>query len=260
MRKPWAILGSGPAGLLAALGAGLMGKPVAVFSNNEKSQLGGAQYLHRGVPVVTDPTPDAYITSRLVGDSDTYRKKVYGDMPVPFVSFDGVLESQPAWSLINAYDNLWAEFGHVLNEATVTPEWLERKLDEFEVVISTVPAPAICKNRAEHSFTVQEIYVSTDDTYCSVPRGEDNVVVYDGTPDRAHYRSSRLFGHAGTEWSSVGGKPPIDNLIKDRKPISTNCDCFEGRVFRAGRRGAWTKGVLAHHAFEKAVNLAKEHR
>lgn len=258
--KPVAILGSGPAGLLAALAVGLRGRPMVIFSNKEKSQLGGAQYLHRRIPIVADREPDAVLMNRKVGTSEVYRQKVYGDDPVPFVSFDGVDDGmmEQAWNLIDTYENLWGEFGHAINEADVGPRWIEEHRDEFSAILSTVPLPALCRARAGltpefHSFKVQEIVISTDPDYCSVPRGEDNTIIYDGTRERSHYRSSRLFGVSSTEWSTIGGSlPPIPDLIRDRKPVATTCDCFSGEVIRLGRRGTWRKGVLTHHAFEAA--------
>lgn len=259
--KPVAVLGCGPAGLLAAHAIALRGKPVAIFSKPQKSRLGGAQFLHMAIPGLTDNEPEAIIKYKVEGDAATYRKKVYGsDNTVPFVSFTEVKDGQEqeAWSLLGAYDRLWDIFGESVNDVDINPQWLQSSLDrgDFSNIISTVPLVHLCKARAGlineiHRFSVQTISVLTE-PYHAI---DDMTIWYDGTEDHSWYRSSNLFGHHGTEWSNLGRKPDMDGLVTDSKPIATTCDCWRQDVMMLGRRGSWAKGQLTHHAFLGAVQL-----
>lgn len=256
-----AILGSGPAGLMAAHAAALLGQPIVILSNtSEPSRLGGAQFLHKPIPEINDHNvPDRMITYRVRGDEGTYRRKVYGDGHVSFTSFANVRdgERQPAWNLIETYEKLWDMFSPHINIFSLSSEWADEAVKEFSNILSTVPAPALCRrlhdpDAAGHGFTSQRIIVDTSGEFArDVP---DDTIIYDGTEDCTWYRSSRLFGVTGTEWSAHTPAPPLPDLITDSKPIATNCSCYP-EITRLGRRGTWTKGVLTHDAFYEAAKL-----
>lgn len=257
--KPVAILGSGPAGLLAAHAIGITGYPIAVFSLEQKSVIGGAQFLHQAIPQLTDETPDATVTFNVVGDALTYAQKVYGFSPPSVVSFHNVYDGmeQPAWQMQRHYDYLWEQFGNSLNVQQVTPDWLQKVSvdhEDFRMILSTVPLPAICQN-PNHAFAAQEVWIAD---HCVLNNLPDNTVIYDGTPHRGWYRASRLFGTGGTEYSaaSLSSRPPVQTR-QFRKPIRTTCDCWPN-VVRLGRFGEWKKGVLAHDAFVKALKVTHE--
>lgn len=270
--KPIAVLGVGPAGLMAAHALALKGKMVALFSRGDldtgptKSRLGGAQFLWHPIPGINDPdTPDAEVRYILCGTSDVYRKKVYGDDPnVLSVSMEHVRhnEVQQAWNLQATYDKLWEQLvvGTQVNVDHIGPSWLDNAIEKgwFETVISTIPAPALCRRTAGledgmHHFISHKVSIATD---CVLENLPDNHIVYEGTPDRSWYRCSKLFGIGGTEWPS-GIKPPYANLIAVQKPIRTTCNCYEGKVIRLGRQGTWTKGILTHHAFIGAYDAVQ---
>jgi hypothetical protein len=267
--KPIAILGVGPAGLMAAQACAMRGKMVALFSRGEpdtgpiKSRLGGAQFLHYPIPGINDvDTPDAEVRYVLCGDSEGYRRKVYGGDPnIPFVSMEHVRHNQvqPAWNLQATYDTLWHTLveGTSVNVELIGPQWIEKALDNawFETIFSTIPAPSICRSNAAminnvHHFLSQKVNIATA---CILDNLPDNHVVYDGTPDRSWYRCSKLFGIGGTEWAA-DVKPPYGDLISVHKPIRTTCDCWTGQVLRLGRHGTWKKGILTHHAFVGAYD------
>jgi len=252
-----AIIGCGPAGLLTAWAALESRAAVTIFSEHDKmSVLGGAQYLHMAIPGITQQEPEATIQYIYRGDADTYRHKVYGQTRVPFVSFGVKREDQDAWSLRDAYERLWLTFSAThLNEVRAGPDWLDDIKSDFHHVFSTVPLKFICRSPWLHQFHTQDIYISTDpDVHDYVP---DNTIIWDGTWLRSWYRTSNLFGVHGTEWSGRT-KPPYPELITDRKPISTSCNCWDDtNVVLVGRRGEWRKGVLTHHAYLKARELLK---
>lgn len=266
--KPWAVLGCGPAGLMAAHAIALSGRPVTIFSqpNEEgemkKSILGGAQFLHMPIVGVNDIEPDVTIRYELHGDADTYRRKVYGDDPmIPFVSMQYLEDKreQKAWNLQATYDRLWEMLAvDRMQRAIVTPAWLEANKDYFEVIVSSLPATTLCLShhglsKEMHHFIRQQVLISGE----CILDGLENTIVYDGTKDRSWYRCSNLFGHGGTEWSSIGPRPPVADVVRINKPIRTNCDCHP-KVIRVGRYGEYKKGVLTHHAFYKVWELIKK--
>lgn len=267
--KAVAILGTGPAGLMAAQAAALHGVPFSIFGLPDakghavKSKIGGAQYVHTAVPTVSDENhPDMAIVYRKVGTSEGYQAKVYGDEPVPFVSWDRMVfdEPIPAWSLHDIYDRLWngicGSDGHSINLQRITPtqvlEWLE--MEVFGLIISTIPRPQLCMGQVPqsqstrlHHFTSQTIQI------CGEPMGAGmNEIIYNGSDEQSWYRTSNMSGRVSTEWGHR--KPP--GYLKTYplvKPIHNDCDCWSGQpVVFAGRYGEWRKGVLVHEAFTKA--------
>jgi len=256
--KPIAVLGCGPAGLMAAHACAIAGKEFVILSRPERSMLGGAQFLHAPIPLINDEPP-VVLTYHMRGNATTYREKVYGiDPTVPFVSFSDKDhgDEQDAWNLIETYDRLWSLYGNYINPLEASAQWIDGYADNFSLILSTVPLVHICAARAGlinevHNFQVQDIYVYPDEMD-PIP---DNTVLYDGTGLRSWYRTSHIFGTKFTEWSGLATKPPLSPLFKDSKPIHTSCNCWDGKVVRLGRRGTWTKGVLAHHAFLEALKV-----
>lgn len=256
--KPIAILGTGPAGLLAAHAVALSGRPVAMFTapndsgGPRKSPIGGAQFLHSPIPGVHENGyPDRVITYRVEGTAEQYQKNVYGETNVPFVSFSNVADgqAQDAWSLITVYDRLWSDLScDRANVVEVDSNWVQEALDKewFDLVISTIPALALCRSR--HTFAYSSITVAPETILDDLP---DDTVFYNGTSDRSWYRTSRLFGVGGTEWGAGVKVPDWLDLptIQLDKPLSTKCDCFDDKVVKLGRMGKWKKGVLAHDGF-----------
>lgn len=256
MMEAIAVLGCGPAGLMAAQAVALTGGMLVLFSEKaEPSKLGGAQFLHKPIPGINDEEPDALITYRVRGDEETYRRKVYGEEPVPFTSFANVKdgETQPAWNLIETYEKLWDKFEPHINVGKIGPTWFD-EMGEFTHVFSSIPLPAICKARAGlvpafHHFHSQSVNICTRQFADDIP---DNTIVYDGTMDRRWYRASRIFDVHGTEWSAHTPPPPVGDIIKATKPVATTCDCHP-QVTRVGRNGTWTKGMLTHDALVTAL-------
>lgn len=252
MKPQVAILGCGPAGMMAAHAVALSGKPFAIFSKPVKSRLGGAQFLHEAIPLLhKSDEPEVEITYRFEGDAQTYQQKVYGVRPVPFVSAEFIKDGdvQPAWNLIKAYEELWKLYSSAINEAVVDSVWLESMRNEFDLIISSIPLQAICSLQAGHKFLTQTVMIHPT----NIMHLPDNTIVYDGTRDRSWYRQSFLFGVGGTEYPN-GTRPPVKPLINAVKPISNTCDCFPD-VLKVGRYGRWKKGVLAHDGFFTTANL-----
>lgn len=273
MTQPVAILGAGPAGLMAAHAFALEGIPVVVLSQPDtdgkvkKSRLGGAQFLHEPIPMINDDMEPVEVKYQYRGSVMSYRAKVYGDNSnVPFVSMEGVYDgkTQQAWNLGATYERLWNLLGgDSANAEVINPTFLAKALEKewFSQIISSVPAQAICKSYADeawegppHAFVSQKVLIRNE---CILEDLPDNTIFYNGDLSQSWYRCSRLYGLGSTEWSSLSPRPPQPNLIEGRKPLRTNCDCFKDDVLRVGRFGTWTKGVLTHHAFRAAQIAAR---
>lgn len=270
--KPVAILGSGPAGLMAAHAFLLEGKTIAIFTapdktgEPKKSKLGGAQFLHAPLPHINKTEEAVPIRYRVRGDALTYRHKVYGGDPnIPFVSMEGLEDGkmQPAWNLQETYDRLWAVLSDSLTVEVIDRDWMTKVVEEekFSSILSTIPAKTLCQTleplfpgEKSHAFISQKIRIWDECIFDG--EIQDNTVYYNGDLKYSWYRCSKLFGIGSTEWSSLGPKPMLPGLIEVEKPLRTNCICWP-TVHRLGRNGTWTKGVLTHHAFEKAQEIAR---
>lgn len=249
--KPIAILGAGPAGLLAAHACSMAERPFAIFSHPQKSRLGGAQFLHTPIPGLTSDEPDAMLTYHTMGNADYYRHKVYGSNPhVPFVSMAFVEDGQqvPAWSLRDLYERLWLTFNHGINPTSIDHNWLKEHGADFEAVIVAMPRDRICGPWANHQFQSHQVKILNE---AISPGVMDNTIHYDGTPDRSWYRQSLIFGTGSTEWGTQVN-PPIAGLVTVTKPLRTNCDCWPEAI-RVGRYGRWEKGVLAHDGYKRVA-------
>lgn len=264
--KPVAILGIGPAGLAAAHACRLAGVPFALFSRDlHASRLGGAQFLHRPLPLVNDEAPDFKLLYTIVGTADIYKEKVYGNEPVPFVSFKNQEPGTvvPAWSLPLTYERLFEELvgTNQVNQADVNPyvlnEW--QASGDFAFIVSSVPKPAICRTHygfedgRAHLFVSQTVRIMNESV---LGTSFDNTIIYDGTHNVSWYRTSRINGVGSTEWGEGAPEklPYEEPIVKVSKPIRTDCTCWQNAavpVINVGRFGTWSKGELVHNAFIK---------
>lgn len=248
--KPIAILGCGPAALMAAHACAIREKLFVIISRPIRSRIGGAQFLHRPIPGATPEMPDGHITYRLEGDPGIYQTKVYGKMDVPFVSMAAIEDGQevPAWSLERLYSNLWEFFGPGVNDYVVDPLWLEKVKDDFSLIISSIPLRYLCWPRANHQFIQSRCRILN---YAISPNLKENTVMYDGTMDRSWYRQSLIFGTGSTEYpESIN--PPLGPLVWANKPVWSNCDCWPD-IVKIGRHGRWEKGILSHDGFYRTM-------
>jgi len=266
------VLGAGPAGLLAAHTAVEMGAAVAVFSRGQhgkpiKSELHGCQYLHDHLRLpVGDPVEVSYT---LQGTAQEYRSKVYGDNWQGMVSPDeyGPQEGHMAWDIRRAYDWLWNFWQHRIFSMNydidaMMLESILRKA-EVDVVISTIPAPTLCRQQGKdvigsdepiHTFLRQPIWVMGQAGSRTLPLPcPDNTVICSGDPETSWYRKARVFDRTTVEfpWRD-GRKPPLSGVVQVQKPLRTNCDCFleDTRFHRVGRFGRWEKGYLVHQVMQ----------
>lgn len=253
-----AILGCGPAGLLAAHAARLRGCRITVYSNIvEPSRIPGTMYLHREIPELDlDPVTIDYIK---MGSREGYARKVYGSPNAP-CSWDEFQEGPVQGYAFNAmYEGLWQRTEAFIERLKVTPSIMPRIISHHDLVISTIPVSGICCRQAGlptstgrfyHMFQSAKIQVSRDPSREAFAVG-DPTIVYSGMESHPWYRSSIIAGEIATEYPFKEGGVVADGMQVGVKPLGTNCDCWP-EVVRAGRFGKWEKGVLAHHAFEVA--------
>lgn len=252
-----AVLGCGPTGLVAAQAATSAGADVAIFSKYRKSELFGAQYLHQPIPGIDAGQP-ALLTYSLQGTDDGYRAKVYGDRWTGEVSTEKYNGMSVAYDIRSTYNALWDYFSGAINDALLDYDSVKGIVDRFDLVISSIPAPVLCRGGC--TFASQDIWAMGD----APERGQfvpyhdidDNSVICNGEDAPSWYRLSHIFGYKTVEWSQNVRKPPMP-VSEVRKPLFNNCSCWSGhKVFRVGRYGLWKKGVLVHDAFRSVIGLA----
>lgn len=267
MSKNVAILGCGPAGIFAAWAARRAGYQVRIISNKRRSEMFGAQYLHKPIPGVF--AEKRTIEYKLIGTADGYRDRVYGSEYAGKVSPEEISGEHTAWDIRSSYYMLYEEFEDVIDhtpriDAEVLTKAISHKAwRDYDHVFNTIPLNSICHNRKEHRFRSQRIWARGD----APERGvlapiacADETVICNGEPidsTLGWYRISRVFGHSTVEWPSwyyppLNGEPAAEVL----KPIDNTCDCY-ANILPLGRYGKWTKGVLSHEAFYEVEELLK---
>jgi hypothetical protein len=268
-QKNAAVLGCGPAGMFATHALVEAGWNVVLFSNKRRSRMFGAQYLHAPIPGLPEIRREVQYT--LEGTPQEYADKVYGSLPAEkraglVTSAESLVGTHPAWDIRAAYDEAYDRYEHMIfEEPALTPakvrtfrEWGARK--PFNLVLSSIPMPELCEQPDLHVFTSVEIWAIGDapefGQYAPISTVKDTVRL-SGSLQRGWYRISNVFDHVTNEWPE-SRKPPLKDMAKVTKPISSNCDCLsKNGIQPIGRYGAWKKGALAHNAYQLARELAQ---
>lgn len=247
------VLGCGPAGLFAAQAVeSITGRAPAIISKKHKSEIYGAQYLHRAIPELCSPAADSTIQTIRVGSAAGYAQRVYGDVK-RVTSWERVQSGpQPIWNLRAAYDKAWEKFQAQIINNIVSPSELEEFALYSDLVISTVPKWSVCLKPREHQFNSIPIFVTRKATSLFLARDSENFVIYNGMENSENwYRTSRIFGHESTEHVHPNSPTRIFADV-GFKVVGNDCDCHPNVVF-AGRMGKWEAGVLTHNAYEDTV-------
>lgn len=249
-----AILGCGPAALFAAEGVEQAGHEPVIMGIKLKSELFGAQYLHKAIPGV--PARSFPLEVLKLGSSEGYAYKVYGDRHA-HVSWSNYKEGWlDAWSLHDAYNYLWDKYESSVKRAILNPMDIGPIATNFPLTLCSIPVARIC-GTPEHGFTSQRIYVVHHDSDPSAP----SQLIYNGEGSRAEwYRFSRINGTSAWEYAVIVSPeelrvPPLAGY----KPVSTTCTCWMSypNFHRIGRYGKWHKGVLTHHAYQEAKDFCR---
>jgi hypothetical protein len=239
-RKSVAVLGCGPAGLLAAYRLASEGFHPFIYSDRKApSFIAGAQFLHVPIEGLTRPEPDAVITFAKAGTREGYATKVYGSPDAPCSWDEFPTGEAPAWSLREINAKLWGRFSNHVSVARIKPEDVAFLVRTFRMVVSTIPAQSLCYRPRHHEFTGAKVWIRHQ-----APEGLENVIAYNGLPTVPWYRASNIDGEGFTEYGHA-----VQNAASGTKPLSNTCDCFP-EVVRAGRFGRWEKGVLVHDVLD----------
>jgi hypothetical protein len=259
------ILGCGPSGLIAAHAAYQYGvEELEILSYPNKSPIYGAQYLHGSIPDLTTVAavkPDV-IRYKMTGAPEAYLRKVYGDAWDGTVSDDLRDQAHLAHDLRAAYNELWGLYKQRITHMPIPGrDDLELRtaavayvVSQFDLVINTIPRPAVCIRPDEHRFVSTHIWAmgDSDDQLCPV-RGTDGVIEYNGEKEPGWYRLSRIFGHTTLEWPGWVQKPPVPGVVRVSKPLRHNCDCWSDNIVHLGRMGRWQNGYLAHQVYPDTI-------
>lgn len=253
MSEKVAVIGCGPAGLIAAYEAERLEYDVDIFSIKQKSPIGGAQYLHAPLEGLKNHPESEMLYMFKMGSEQGYAEKVYGktDAPVSFSNYR--IGPQVGYSLQKVYDLLWDRYEDQVIDMPVKVLDLESLLSDasYRKVFNSAPRNEFCKAPDHHTFDAQGIVL--------VPVGMTsikNTIVYSGRLEERWYRTSFLDGEGWTEYSMASiGEESVQACLESGgkigyKPLKTDCDCHptpNDKLVTIGRFGSWEKSALLHH-------------
>lgn len=245
-----AIIGCGPAGLMAALAVERNGHRPHIFSIKHKSVVHDDMFLQKPLP--GHHTPVSRINYLGLGTREGYAAKLYDDPQAP-VSWDTVKWGvQDAWWLAPIYDLLWDRFKSRIRPGAVDGTVATVLTGDFPLVISTIPAIQLCQRMNEHLFVSKPVWLARSRSD-HLGLGE---LVYNGDPESKWYRYSFLNGWNCWEFADLplSADAPGTEIFPGAKLISNTCDCHP-RVHRVGRWAQYQRGILNHHAFEQTTSI-----
>jgi hypothetical protein len=249
--KRAAVLGCGPAGLFAAHALIEKGYDVRIFSKKRRSEMFGAQYLHRPIPGLKT-SEEVSIDVRLLGTWEGSTRKVYGQGAVPKMTWNEYrAERTSAWDIRVSYYDAWDRYQGLIEDTIIQDLgiWAAWHKRDYGKIVSSLPLNGLC-DKQFHQFRTQSIWMVGDaperGVFCPIPC-PPFTVINNGVSDVGWYRVSNMFGYTTAEWP-LDRRPPLENLVPVENPLDTTCDCFPG-VIRVGRYGAWTRGVLSDAAY-----------
>jgi len=255
-----AVLGCGPAGLLAAETVQDMGHTVRIFSRKLKSPIAGAQFMHEPVSRYCTDTPDLQITVIKSGTPEGYAENVYNNSAAK-TSWERFEEgTEYGWDMKRVYDKMWEYWDPFIVETELDHHTIRSLLERYNKVISTLPLRWLCYD-SKHQFKQQTVHIKHGPSVGIIPGVNDHDIMYynghipeDG--GKAWYRYSQLSRYSAWEYSEHNFMPKQLSMDPDSftsigisKPISTDCDCYDGLI-RVGRYGEWDKEKLTHHVPE----------
>lgn len=245
-----AIVGSGPAGCIAAWACHLAGVDAAVYTNTlTPSPAPGAQYLHSPFVLPWDTAIDPVdITYVKMGTREDYSEKIYGPGFDPSdTSWDrfpsGVVKG---WPLHKIYEMIHGIFLPRFVIADVGRAKMWELLEEHDIVFNTSPG---------HQFTLdlfpemntESVWIKTNHDKFD-PHASTGLIVYEGSLSVPHYRYSFLEGRESWEYPEDYGDPGCGAILV-KKPLYLHSPMMDPRIIPIGRFGKWQKGVLVDSVF-----------
>ncbi|NIN69710.1 MAG: hypothetical protein GTO63_34510 [Anaerolineae bacterium] len=255
MNKNVAVVGNGPAGLLATWAALHQDANVTVFHLGAKSEIHGAQYIHADIPGLPDLPQFTPFTVRYHkhGSEEGYRQKIYGDsVPQGGTSWDKFHGRQRALPMHEIYDYLYDTL--MGQECRSVVKLIDERdfrelVSVYDVVVNTAPLPSI---KPDGVYRTEDVWVVGHNIYHIQP---DEIHYYGD--EKFAYRASNIQGHGSAEFPTVASVPfgYRRQARKVHKPL--DCDVSLPGVHRLGRYGKWKKGVLAHEAYSEMRDILR---
>lgn len=260
-----AVLGCGPAGLIAAHTAERLGHDVVVASRRVKSVISGAQVLHMPIEGVTDWRESFDVEYIKRGDQGGYAAKVYGDPSAPCSWPLYPAGPMDAWPMRATYDRLWDAWeDRIEHHDNVDRGWFEDVCIGNDVVFNTIPLPQVLKDPEWDIFSQQEVWVIQASQPTTNRR--PNQITYMGSGMYPWYRHSFIQGILSWEYAS---HPTLQEVayksfgapVRVVKPLDvvggddTRKELVPDNCVLVGRYGQWKKGELAHHAQEQVEGV-----
>jgi len=237
-----AVLGCGPAGLAAAHAAAGLADEVHIYAPKRKTPQRGPIMLHRPIPGINNTQPDGYVRQIVIGGSILdYRLRLYGDINIR-INGDILEEGFHTWRIPTAYDAMWEKYHELITDRAIAPDELDMMAKEYDLVVSTAPAPLLCMTPGWHEFRSVPIAIELHSSYPNQPA---NTVIYNSYGHIPWIRSSRIFEAEVTEYMPDDAP---DTCVLIQKPLSTDCTCHP-RVLKTGRMGSWTNETWIDHAY-----------
>lgn len=272
-----AILGCGPAGLLAAHACALDGVQFDIFSKKRKSQLYGSQYLHEPIPEISRYEDHVNVRYVTVGTPEEYRRKVHGKWWDGHIAPEDFEPDHLAWNIRHAYDNLWQRYGRLVHNYEVpTGQELEEYqasaysvvnyhlgLSDYDLVINTMPRDIWRVPGEEFIYSEGWALGDAPEEGKFIPYDcEDNTIFCDGSSETSYTRLSKVFGYATVEWPHHATRPPLPGVAKVIKPLHYRANAQAPNPtadwLHVGRYGKFEKGVVVTDAFNDVVKKLVE--
>jgi hypothetical protein len=255
-----AILGAGPAGMMAAHAVARNGhEPVLFAEYRLPSHVNHDMFILKPFPGVGSPHSSVWYDK--IGRPEGYAEKCYGNEDAP-TSWERIGSgSGSIWWLSEVYDSLWSMYHVQVMAKLITDDVIEDIKDDYPLVISTLPATAICRDLEGHLFGAVDTWLARDESDYQLTRQRvDNYLAYNGSLEPGWYRYSSLRGIRTWEYASdpllvypreIGEGTPI---LTGKKFTDNTCSCHPG-VHRVGRWAQWKRGVLNHHPYEQTTAI-----
>lgn len=250
-----AVLGCGPAGMLAAHAAAMVFDRVDIYSKPVRSHIGGAQYLHEAIPLLTSTVPDSTCELIKVGTAPGYSHKVYGAVREDISWYRYGERRYNVWNLREAYERTWHLYKEWIRPLTLDPGIVRRLNTEYQFVISSIPLYELVPEdiRDRFGFHWQTVWITQAPLI-----GGSNYIEYNGNPDVPYYRRSVLFDTEGFEYGARHLAP--NEAVTVRKPLGCEkADHVMPSVHKVGRYGTFQKTKLAHHAYVDTLEIITKH-
>jgi len=255
-----AVLGAGPAGLLASWAVIDAGHELTTFEKSPRKPDGltaGVYYLHSDCNLPLRRREVDVIGSGGTTEEErreNYRRKVYGEQTVP-VSIPGHRQTDIAYDGMQALALCW-DVVHPFIVHEKLRHWIDvvGLSKNYDLVVNTVPLNALLPD-IEWRYEQATIYRG-------VAPPDESYMLYQASPAVPWYRASAMFGvftmeYAMTYRDESMRLPPKEEgqYVRVKKVIDTpeSMPVLPDNVMLTGRFGAWSKSNLSHHAYEHVM-------